>query len=79
MVRTGNSLFVAGPPDILKAGDELAAFRGRAGAKLLTVNPDDGKIVNELDLKSPPVFDGLIAAGGHLYICTRSGDVVRFR
>jgi len=79
MVCTGNSLFAAGPPDILKKDDELAAFQGRAGAKLLTVNPDDGKIVNELDLKSPPVFDGLIAAQGHLYMCTRSGDVIRFR
>ena len=79
MVRTGNGLLVAGPPDILKEGDKLAAFQGRAGAKLLTVDPETGKIVNELDLKSPPVFDGLIAAQGHLYMCTRSGDVVRFR
>jgi outer membrane protein assembly factor BamB len=79
MVRTGNSLFVAGPPDILKEGDKLAAFQGRAGAKLLTVDPESGKVQNELDLQSPPVFDGLIAAQGHLYMCTRSGAVVRFR
>jgi len=79
MVRTGNSLFVAGPPDVLKKGDELAAFRGRAGGRLLTVDPDNGRIVNELELKSPPVFDGLIAARGRLYMCTRSGGVVRFR
>jgi len=79
MVRTGNSLFVAGPPDVLLEGYPLAAFQGRAGGKLLTVDPQTGTVQNEFDLDSPPVFDGLIAAQGHLYMCTRDGAVIRFR
>jgi len=79
MVRTGNDLFIAGPPDVLREGDELAAFQGRAGGKLLTVNPENGEITSETNLKNPPVFDGLIAAQGHLYMCTRDGSVIRFQ
>ncbi len=60
-------------------GDELAAFQGRAGGKLLRVDPASGKVTYEMELASPPVFDGLIAAQGHLYMCTRKGDVIRFR
>ncbi len=79
MVRTGNSLVVAGPPDLVREGDGLAAFQGRAGGKMLTVNPENGKIISEITLKTPPVFDGLIAAQGHLYMSTRDGSVIRFQ
>ena len=78
MVRTADRLFVAGPPDVLKKDDELAAFQGRAGGKLLTIDPIDGKTLSQLDLPSPPVFDGLIATQRHLYMTTRDGRVIRF-
>ena len=69
---------MAGGSDMLKKNDELAAFRGRAGGKLLTVNPDTGETVNTVDVNHPPVFDGLIAAQGHLYMCTTDGSIIRF-
>ena len=76
MVKTRDKLFVAGAPDILKSDDPLAALEGRAGGKLLVVDPDTGKILHEYDLPSPPVFDGLIAAYGRLYLATREGKLL---
>ncbi|MCK4960162.1 MAG: PQQ-binding-like beta-propeller repeat protein, partial [Planctomycetes bacterium] len=32
----------------------------------------------EYELEKPPVFDGLVAAGGRLYVSTIDGNVVCF-
>ena len=76
MVKAGDVLFVAGPPDVFDAEDPLAAFEARAGAKLVAVSADDGKPLAQTPLESPPVFDGLIAAGGRLFASLRDGSVV---
>ncbi len=78
MVLAGRTLFVAGPPDVLDPDDPLAAYQGRKGARLLAVSAAEGKKLSELKLKSEPVFDGLIAAGGRLYLSTRDGRVECF-
>ena len=72
MVRTGNALFVAGLPDVC----DLAS---RKGATLRAVSADDGKTLAELKLDAPPVFDGLMAAGGCLFMSTTDGQVICFR
>ncbi|NOY82163.1 MAG: PQQ-binding-like beta-propeller repeat protein [Kiritimatiellaeota bacterium] len=56
--------------------DAEAAFMGRRGAKLLAVKLADGATVSEYPLASPPVFDGLIAAGGRLFMSAMDGSVV---
>jgi len=76
MVLAGETLFVAGPPDVLDAADPLAAFEARKGAVLRAVSAADGRKLRECKLDSPPVFDGLIAAGGRLYLADRSGRVL---
>jgi len=76
MVLAGRHLFVAGAPDAVDEDDPMASFEGRMGAVLRACSPADGKTLSELKLKSPPVFDGLIAAGGRLFLCTTSGRVV---
>ncbi len=76
MVLAGDTLFIAGPPDALKEGDALAAFQGRAGAALWAVSAKDGQKLSELALDSPPVFDGLAAAGGRLWLSTLAGEVL---
>jgi hypothetical protein len=78
MVATGDKIYVAGPPDVLKEGDELAAFEGRAGGRLRVVDSRDGKTLHELELDSPPVFDGMIAAWGRIYLATEDGKIVCF-
>jgi outer membrane protein assembly factor BamB/SAM-dependent methyltransferase len=76
MVKAGDTLFVAGPPDVLVPKDPFAAFEGRDGARLVGVSAKDGGKLSEIRLDSPPVFDGLIAADGRLFACLRDGNVV---
>jgi hypothetical protein len=76
MVKAGDTLFVAGPPDVLDPEDPYAAFEGRRGAKLVALSADDGSKLSESELRSPPVFEGLIAADGRLFGSLRDGSVV---
>jgi len=76
MVVAGDMLFVAGPPDILESDDPAAALKGKKGGILLAVSTADGQIAANCKLESPPVFDGLAAAGGRLYMATMNGRVL---
>jgi hypothetical protein len=85
MVLAGQTLFLAGPPELLAlsdgttAGQDLAAaaeaYQGRRGALLCAVAADSGQLRSQRSLDSPPVFDGLIAAGGRLYLVTVDGKI----
>jgi outer membrane protein assembly factor BamB len=75
MVKAGDALFAAGPPDEFDAKDPYAAFEGRKGAKLVTVDAKDGRQLAELALDAPPVFDGLVAARGRLYLSAEDGTL----
>ena len=79
MVLAGEVLFVCGVPDIADPADPLvaqAALEGRKGAKLQAYSAVDGKKLAEYPLKSPAIFDGLIAAGTQLYFSTTDGVVI---
>jgi len=76
MVKAGNTLFVAGVPDVLDSKDPYAAFEARKGAKLVSVSAQYGKKLSETTLEYPPVFDGMIAASGRLFVSLRDGSVV---
>ena len=76
MVLAGSTLFVAGPPDVVDASDPMAAFEGRKGAVLRAYDSADGTSQREYRLDSPPVFDGLIAAGDGLFISTMDGKLM---
>jgi hypothetical protein len=76
LVKAGDTLLVAGAPDVLDPDDPFAAFEGRKGASLVAVSAEDGSRLSETPLPSPPVFDGLIAAGGRVLACLRDGSVV---
>lgn len=78
MVLAGQTLFAAGPPDVLDPDDPLAAFEGRKGGALLAVSCADGTGLAEYKLESPPVFDGMIAANERLYLATTDGKVLCF-
>ena len=49
--------------------------RGRRGGVLQAVAAADGKSIAAYRLDSPPVFDGLIAAGGRLFLSTIDGKL----
>ena len=78
MVLAGNKLLLAGPPDVVPEDDPYAAFEGRRGAKLWVVSVRDGKRLAEYELDSLPVFDGMAAANGRLYVSTKDGSVTCF-
>ncbi|MHC4248463.1 MAG: outer membrane protein assembly factor BamB family protein [Planctomycetota bacterium] len=92
MALAGRTLFVAGPPDVVdeeeifskpfddgvmaKARDQVAALRGSKGALLHVVSAADGRKLSELELDGCPVFDGMAAAEGKLFISMMDGTVV---
>jgi outer membrane protein assembly factor BamB len=94
MVLAGRTLFFAGPPDLVdeeraqarltepaiqqQLADQNAAMRGEKGGRLWAVSADAGRTLAERDLPAPPVFDGLIAARGRLYMATTDGTIVCF-
>jgi hypothetical protein len=76
MVLADRTLFLAGPPDGAQLAELPAALEGRKGGRLLAVSAEDGQLVAEHPLDAPPVFDGMAAAGGRLYLATGDGKVL---
>jgi len=87
MVLADQTLFVAGPRDVLQEGPQAlekealirqqeAALAGHAGAVLRVVSAENGASLGECKLEAPPVFDGMAAANGCLFISTVTGKVL---
>ena len=90
MVVTDQMMFVAGPPDLVKAksgfGNDalklsnseevLDAWNGKKGGRLMAVSSADGSKLGEIEIDSPPIFDGMAAAAGRLYMATADGKVI---
>jgi hypothetical protein len=92
LVLADDTLFVAGPEDLIDEeqalkqistpamaetlAEQAAAFEGRRGGLLCAVSATDGTQRAQLQLDAPPVFDGMAAAGGRLYLSTQAGTVV---
>ena len=75
MLAAGKQLVLAGPPDVVGDKDPLGAFEGRKGGVIRTFSRGTGKQIAEYKLDSPPVFNGMAAAGGKLYMVTVDGKV----
>jgi hypothetical protein len=78
MAVTRNVLFAAGYPDVVDPADPLGAFEGRKGGRLAAIDKRTGLTLWEHDLPSPPVFHGIAAARGKLYLAMRNGEIARF-
>jgi len=91
MALADKTLFIAGPEDLVDENDafrrfpdpavrkqldaQLDALAGKRGAVLQAVDADTGKALAEYKLDSTPVFDGMIVAGGRLYVVTMDGKI----
>lgn len=70
------------PATSLAAADEAlatrqeAALAGHGGALLWAVCAKDGARLAEYPLDAPPIFDGMAAAGGCLYLSDMGGRIV---
>jgi hypothetical protein len=75
MVLADKTLFLAGPSDSGDEVDALAGLDGSKGAVLCAISADDGKKLRKYKLDSSPVFDGMAAANGRLYLSMKNGRV----
>jgi len=91
MLVAGEKMFIAGPPDVIKAQadssdqalmlenpqEALQAWTGEKGGALLwAVSTRDGRPLGRLKLDAQPVFDGMAAAGGRLFLSRKDGKVI---
>ncbi len=90
MVKAGDTIFACGPADIvnepqfqMRQPDKLeplrkqaGLFAGSDGSVLWAASANDGAKIREKKLDVLPVFDGMIAAGGRLFMSTVDGKVV---
>ena len=79
MVLADQTLWLAGPPYAANLEDLPAALEGLRGGLLLAVSATDGETLAQYKLEAPPVWDGMAAAGGRLYLSTTDGRVLCFR
>jgi hypothetical protein len=91
MVLANKTLFISGPPDIVNEEDAFWALtdkrvlaklaeqselnKGKNGGLLWAVSALSGKKLAEYKLASLPVWDGMAAANGELYMTTLQGDI----
>ncbi len=76
MVLAGKTLFLAGPPG--QDAEGLAGIDGSKGGVLWAISAEGGEKLTEYRLDSVPVFDGMIAANGRLYLTSKDGNVLCF-
>jgi hypothetical protein len=76
LILAGDVLFAAGP--LGDTHNSLEAFQGKAGVRLRAISTRDGSVSSEWQLDSMPVFDGLAAAHGRLYLATKDGRITCF-
>jgi len=76
MVRAGDTLFVAGSPDVVDPGDPYGAWEGRKGGVLAAFSTTDGRHLSERKLNAPPTWDGMAAAQGRLYVACMNGQLL---
>jgi len=92
LLVVGDRMVLAGPRNVLygikpKAIEEgrrairenVDAFTGMENGLLEVVATKDGKTLGTVELDSPPVYHGLIAADGALFMATTAGTVVRLQ
>ncbi len=92
MVLADKTLLIAGPLDMIdedravkstgdpeiqtKLSEQDAAFEGRRGGLLQVVSVSDGGKLAELNLESAPVWDGMAAAYGRVYLSLKDGNIL---
>ena len=92
LVVAGDTVFAAGPPAVVdetevydsygkpetqeKLAEHVAAFEGRKGGIVVAVSKAGGEKVTAFRLAHAPVFNGLAAAQGRLFMATLNGKVV---
>ena len=77
MVVTDEKLLVAGFRDEIERGDRWANIEGRKNASLWILSKQDGSKLNEFPLETLPVWNGMAAANGSIFISLKNGKLIR--
>ncbi len=94
MVLADKTLFIAGAPDLVdeenafrtiadeatrrKLHEQNDALNGKKGGLIWAVDVRSGDKLVEIKTDSLPVWDGLIATQGSLYMVTQDGRIIRY-
>ncbi|MBL7141073.1 MAG: LamG domain-containing protein, partial [Planctomycetes bacterium] len=92
MAKAADAIFLAGPPDVddqeysfdhfddrrvqARLRQQVLSFAGKLGGLMHVVSPATGDTLAEYRLSVPPVWDGMIAANGRIYMAMMDGTVV---
>lgn len=76
MVLAENALYISGPPDIIDPDNPLAAYKGEKGMHLWVLSRESGEKISGYKLASMPVYDGMTAAYGNLYLSMVDGRIL---
>jgi hypothetical protein len=78
LVRAGETIFAAGAPDVVDPADPHGAWEGRKGGLLAAFATTSGETLARFTLPAPPVWDGMAAADGRLFVSLTDGTIVSF-
>ena len=94
MVLADKTLYIAGTPVFVRETEALQQFEsediqdklkkqgdaieGKSGGVLWVVSAENGRRLAEYSLGTAPIFDGMIAAHGKLYIAMKNGEILTF-
>ncbi|MCK4959385.1 MAG: hypothetical protein KAT00_08285, partial [Planctomycetes bacterium] len=92
MVLADETIFIAGPPDMVdeeqlfdnfqdpqmqkKAKAQDASLADKKGAILMAISTKNGKKLAQYELDSMPTWDAMAAANNRLYIATEKGNII---
>lgn len=88
MVLADDTLIVSGFPDIARKNKDMeaiafvnneeatAALQGKYGSSIYLMDTQTGQKLSALKLKEVPVFDGMSAANGRIYLGTTAGSLI---
>ena len=82
---TCDKLVVAGPPDLREKESEILAYKndkealetfmGEKGIFLRVLSVKNGQVLSEGPLDAMPVFDGMSAAQGRIFVSLKNGQL----
>jgi hypothetical protein len=76
MLRAGGLLFLGGMPYAADRVDLGATYEGSEGGLMWAMSTSNGQKLAEYSLDSPPVWDGMAAANGRLYLSLENGRLL---
>jgi outer membrane protein assembly factor BamB len=76
MVVGDGKLVVAGIPGEVDPKEPWATFEGQRGGQLSVLDSGTGRVVARHELSAPPVWNGMAAANGLLYVSQMDGRLV---